>query len=63
VGGEGEWGGLMMPVDTADQVVCTVGSTDGHSSLDHTTSLEDIQWNRIGPQLMPLKGLTWSFVT
>jgi len=54
-------GGLMMSLDTADQVVCTVGQTDGHSSPDHTTSREDIQWNRIGSQaalLMPLMDLT-----
>jgi len=35
-GGWGGWrgwvSGLMMPVDTADQVVCTVGQTDGNSS-------------------------------
>jgi len=52
-----------MPVDTADQVVCTVGQTDSHSSPDHTTSQADVQWSRIGPQaipLMPLKDLTVS---
>jgi len=36
-----------MPVDTANQVVCTVDQTDG-------VSLADIQWNRIGPQATPL---------
>jgi len=34
--GVGRVGGLMMPVDTGNQVVCTVGQTDGHSSPDHT---------------------------
>jgi len=35
--GWGGWvGGLMMPLDTGDQVVCTVGQTDGHRSPDHT---------------------------
>jgi len=51
----------MMLSDTGDQVVCTVGQTDGHSSPDHTTSCADVQWDRIGSQatlLMPLKGLT-----
>jgi len=59
-GMEGWVGGLMMPVDTANQVVCTVGQTDSHSNPDHTTSRADVQWNIIGPQvtlLMPLKGL------
>jgi len=36
-------GGLTMPVDTGDQVVCTVGQTDGHSSPDHTMCRADIQ--------------------
>jgi len=39
-----------MPVDTADQVVCTVGQTDGHISPDHTTRRADVKWNRLGPQ-------------
>jgi len=58
-------GGLTMLSDTGDQVMCTVGQTDDHSSPDHTTSREDVQWNRIGPQvtlLMPLKGLTGSIM-
>jgi len=37
-------------VDTADQVVCTVGQTDGHSSPDHTMRRADIKWNSLGPQ-------------
>jgi len=62
-----EWvDGLMMKVDTGDQVVCTVGQADGHSSPDHTTSRADVQWDRIGPSpatlLMPLKGLTGSIM-
>jgi len=58
-------GGLTMPLDTGNQVVCTVGQTDRHSSLHHTTSHADLQWDRIGPQatlLMPLKGLTGSIM-
>jgi len=51
VGGwRGRAGRLMMPVDTANQVVCTMGHTDGHSNPDHTTSYADVQWDRIGPQ-------------
>jgi len=71
VGGRG-WGGwrgrageLTMLSGTGDQVVCTVGQTDGHSSPYHTTSRAGIEWDRIGPQatlLMPLKGLTGSIV-
>jgi len=56
-------GGLTMPVDTANQVVCTVYQIDVHSNPDHTTSQADIQWNRIGPQATPLirlNGLTGS---
>jgi len=30
-GWRGSVGGLMMPIDTANQVVCTVGQIDGHS--------------------------------
>jgi len=46
-----EWaGGLTMLSDTGDQVVCTVGQTDGHSSLDHSTRRADIEWNSLGPQ-------------
>jgi len=52
--GWGGWrgvGGLTMPSDTDDQVLCTVGQTDGHSSPYHTTSCAGMQWDRIGPQL------------
>jgi len=58
-------GGLTMLSETGDQVVCTVGQTDGHSSPYHTMSCAGIQWDRIGPQatlLMPLKGLTGSIM-
>jgi len=48
-GWRGRVGGFMMPVDTCDQVMCTVGQTDGHSSPDHTMSYADVQWDRIGP--------------
>jgi len=54
-----------MPVDTGDQVMCTVGQTDGHNSSDYTTSHVDVQWDRIGSQatlLIPLKGLTGSIM-
>jgi len=49
-------GGLTLPVDTADQVVCLAGQIDGHSSLDYTISQVGKQWNNVGPQttlLMP----------
>jgi len=52
--GQGGWRGrvgeLMMPIDTADQIVYTVDQTDGHSSPDHTTRKADIKWNSLGPQ-------------
>jgi len=53
----------MMPVDTADQIVCTVSQTDGHSNPDHTMKRADIEWNSLGPQATPLmhpSGLTGS---
>jgi len=59
VRGSGEGGGvggLILPVDTPNQVVCLAGQTDDHSSPDHTTSRADVEWNRIDPQttlLMP----------
>jgi len=66
-------GGLTMPVDTADQIVCTVGQTDGHSNPDHTTRRADVEWNSFGPHatllrspsgstesVMVLHGLIWS---
>jgi len=43
-------GGLTMFSDTGDQVVCTVGYTDAHSSPDHTTRRADVEWNSFGPQ-------------
>jgi len=46
----GRVGGLMMLSDTGDQVVCTVGQIDGHSSPDHTTRRADVEWNSLGPQ-------------
>jgi len=39
-----------MLVDTGDQVACTVGQTDGHSSRDHATRQADVEWNCLGPQ-------------
>jgi len=51
VGRMKEWvDGLTMPSDTADQVVCTVGQTDGHSSPDHTMKRADVKWNSLEPQ-------------
>ena len=61
----GRVGGLTMPSDTGNLIVCTVGQTDDHSSPYHTTSRAGIHWDRIGPQatlLMPLKNLTGSIV-
>jgi len=58
-------GFFTMPVDTGDQVMCTVGQTDGHNSPDYTTSHADVQWGKIGPKatlLMPFKGLTGSIM-
>jgi len=58
-------GGFTMLVDTGDQVMCTVGQTDGHNSPDYTTNCADVQWDRIGLQatlLMPFNGLTGSIM-
>jgi len=41
---------ITMLSDTGDQVVCTVGQTDGHSSPDHTMRRAIIKWNSLGPQ-------------
>jgi len=63
--GVGRVGGLTMLSDTGDQVVCTVGQADGHSSPHHAMSRAGVQWDRIGPQaalLIPLKGPTGSIV-
>jgi len=46
----GRMGWLTMPLDTADQVMYTVGQTDGQSNPDHTTRRADIEWNSLGPQ-------------
>jgi len=55
-------GGLTLPIDITNQVVCSAGQTDGHIvAPDHTTSQTDVQLNRTGPQatqLMPLSGIT-----
>jgi len=48
--GRGRVGGLTMPSDTGDQVVCTVGQTDGHNSPNHTMRRADIEWNSLGLQ-------------
>jgi len=44
-----------MPSDTGDQVVCTVGQTDGHSNPYHTTRGADVEWNSLGPHATLLK--------
>jgi len=41
--GVGRVGWLMLLSDTGDQVVCTVGQTDGHNSPDHTTRRADFK--------------------
>jgi len=43
-------GGLTMLSDVGDQVVYTVGQTDGHSSPDHVTRRADVEWNSLGPR-------------
>jgi len=51
---EGRW--VNDALRHSDQVVCTVGQTDGHSSPDH-------EWNSLGLQatlLMYPSGPTWS---
>jgi len=64
-GWRGRVGGFTISVDTGNQVMVTVGQTDGYNSPDYTMSCADVQWDRIGPQatpLMPLKGLTGSIM-
>jgi len=39
----GRVGGLTMLSDTGNQVVCTVGQIDAHSSPDHTTRRADVE--------------------
>jgi len=62
-------GGLKVLSDTGDQVVCTMGQADGHSSPYHTTSHADVQWDRIGLQVTLLspsrasQGLLWFIMT
>jgi len=56
-------GELTILSDTGNQVVCTVGQTDGHSSSDHTTRRADVKWNSLGLQatiLMHSSGPTGS---
>jgi len=52
---EGRMGGLTIPSDTGDQVVCTVGQTDGHSNPYHTTRRADVEWKSLGPHATLLK--------
>jgi len=42
-GRRGRVGGLTMLSDTGDQVVCTVGQIDAHSSPDHTMRRADVK--------------------
>jgi len=51
----GRVGGLMMLSDTGDQVVCTVGQTDSHSSPYHNTRRADFKWNSMEPHSTLLK--------
>jgi len=46
----GRVSGLTMPSNIGNQVVCTIGQTDGHSSPDHTMSRADNEWSSLGPQ-------------
>jgi len=38
----------MMPVDTGDQVMYTVGQTDGHNSPDYTMSCAEYNGTELG---------------
>ena len=63
MGGRERVGGSTMPSDIGDQVVCTVGQTDGHSNPYHTMMRADVEWNSLGPHsnlLMPSSGPTGS---
>jgi len=57
--GVGRVGGLMMPSDTGNQVVCTVGQTDGYSNPDHTMRRADVEWNGLGPHATLLMPPQW----
>jgi len=50
--GLGGW--VNDAVDTANQVVCTVGQIDGHSSPDHTKRRTDVELNSLEPQATQL---------
>jgi len=57
---EGRVGRLTMPVDTANQVVCTVGQTDGHSSPDHITkNRHRVEQFAIGTTGHPINAPQW----
>jgi len=47
--GMGRADGLMMPSDTGEKVVYTVGQIDGHSNPYHTTRRAYIEWNSLRP--------------
>jgi len=60
-----EWlGGLTLPVDTSNQLVCPVGQADCHSCPDHIMS-QDVQWTPSHPINAPqwphriCFGLSW----
>jgi len=64
-GWRGKVGGLTMLSDTDDQVMCTAGQTDGHSSPEHTKRRADVEWYSLRPQatlLMHPSGPTGSVV-
>jgi len=42
-GWRGKVGGSTMPSDIGNQVVCTVGQTDGYSNPDHSTRRTDVK--------------------
>jgi len=53
-------GGLTMLSDTGDQVVCTVGQTDAHSSPDHTTRRADVECReQFGTTGYPINAPQW----
>jgi len=49
-GRRGRVSGLTTLSDTVNQVTCTVGQTDAHSSSDHAMRRADVEWNSLGPQ-------------
>jgi len=56
---KGWMGGLTLPVDIADIVVCPAGQKVATVALNHTMSRADVLWNRIRPQVTPLMPPQW----